>query len=101
MVASRAVISGLTMWLAIMVLPTHLSARDDSKGEVLSVGSGKIAVPAGWRNFDNLKPNMILFRQGDGVGVPILDETRAPLQIGLTVERFAKSKESIVWCITV
>ncbi len=38
---------------------------------------------------------MVLYRGGDGIGVPALDETKAPLQIGLTVERFPSAKEPI------
>ena len=37
---------------------------------------------------------MVLFRQGDGIGVPPVDETGSPLQIGLTVERFPNTKQS-------
>ena len=43
---------------------------------------------------DGIKPTMPLFRQGDGIGVPSVDETGAPLQIGLTVERFPAAEQS-------
>ena len=56
--------------------------------ELVPVGPGKIAVPKGWRSFDSIQPRMILYRSGDGIGVPALDETKALLQIGLTVETF-------------
>lgn len=75
-------------------------ARSADKGdatpwEVVSVGPGKIAVPKAWRSLDKIKPNMPLYRQGDGIGVPELDETKSPLQVGLTVEKFPGSKESL------
>ncbi|MEX0716796.1 MAG: hypothetical protein WD066_09420 [Planctomycetaceae bacterium] len=38
---------------------------------------------------------MPLYRQGDGIGVPAVDETDAPLQIGMTVEKFRPAKETI------
>lgn len=63
--------------------------------EKVSIGAGKIAVPKGWRDSKKLGPNIVLFRGGDGIGVPAFDETRAPLQIGLTVEKFADAKEPL------
>lgn len=43
---------------------------------------------------DGIKRTMPIYRQGDGIGVPAVDETGAPLQIGLTVEKFPPAKES-------
>lgn len=43
---------------------------------------------------DGIKPTMPIYRQGDGIGVPGVDETGAPLQIGLTVEKFPAAEES-------
>jgi hypothetical protein len=43
---------------------------------------------------DGMKPTMPIYRQGDGLGVPAVDETGAPLQIGLTVEKFPPAEES-------
>ncbi|MGH8622416.1 MAG: hypothetical protein ACRET3_09780 [Burkholderiales bacterium] len=37
---------------------------------------------------------MPVYRQGDGIGVSAVDETGAPLQIGLTVEKFPPARES-------
>jgi hypothetical protein len=68
---------------------------DETPWEVVLVGSGRIAVPRGWRKFDKIKPNMPLYRQGDGLGVLARDETNASLQIGLTVEKFPNTKESV------
>lgn len=61
--------------------------------ETASAGPAKIAVPKGWRTFDGLQPTMPIFRQGDGMGVSTVDETGAPVQIGLTVERFPPATE--------
>jgi hypothetical protein len=63
--------------------------------ETASAESAKIAVPKGWRSRDGIKATMPLFRQGDGIGVPAVDETGAPLQIGITVERFPPAEQSI------
>lgn len=90
-----------TVFMSLVgVAITAPSARPADKGdeapwEVVSVGPGRIAVPKGWRSFDKIRPNMPLYRQGDGIGLPALDETKSPLQIGLTVEKFPGSKESI------
>ena len=62
--------------------------------ETVTADSAKIAVPKGWRSMDGLKRTMPIFRQGDGIGVPALDESGAPLQIGLTVEKFPPASET-------
>jgi hypothetical protein len=91
---------------AVLLLPAVLSliaasparAADtatQAPWELVAVGPGTIAVPKGWRSFDNIHPRMVLRRGGDGIGVPALDETKAPLQIGLIVERFPGAKEPI------
>lgn len=63
--------------------------------DLVAVGPGKIAVPKGWRKLDNIQPRIVLYRSGDGIGVPLLDETKSPVQIGLVVEKFPGAKESI------
>jgi len=81
--------------VAFLVLAAGLMATADSAPyEVVVVGTGRIAVPKGWRNLDQAT-NKALYRQGDGIGVPASDETGDPLQIGLVVEMFGKAKESI------
>ena len=62
---------------------------------VVTVGPANIAIPKRWRSLDKIKPTMPVYRQGDGIGVPRLDETQSPLQIGLTVEKFPVARESI------
>jgi hypothetical protein len=54
-----------------------------------------IAVPEGWRKMDGLMPHQLVFRQGDGIGVPAVDETGSPLQIGMMVEKFAKTDDTL------
>jgi hypothetical protein len=56
--------------------------------DLVSADSAAIAVPKDWRRFDGMQPTMPIYRQGDGIGVPSVDETGAPVQIGLTVEKF-------------
>jgi hypothetical protein len=92
MAFSRSTLLGV---LVLAASSGDAPAADEMKWEAVAVGSGKMAVPAGWRSFENIKPGMVLFRQGDGIGVPILDDTRSPLQIGLSVEKIEKSKETV------
>jgi hypothetical protein len=95
---------GLLLWfLGQEHLPSTdpvAAPRQETKGdktpwELVPVGRGKMAVPKGWRNLDNIKPGMILYRQGDGKGVPLVDETKSPLQIGLVVEKFSGAIKSV------
>ena len=67
----------------------------DSAWVTIAVGTGKIAVPKGWRDFRGIRPPMIIYRQGDGIEVPVVDETRSPFQTGLTVEKLPAAKESV------
>jgi len=62
--------------------------------ETVTADTAKIAVPKEWRNMDGIEGTRPIYRQGDGIGVPSTDETGAPMQIGLTVEKFPISKES-------
>ena len=54
--------------------------------EIAVAGNGRIAVPTGWRKMEGIRPGLAIFRLGDGIGVPITDETGEPLQIGIVVE---------------
>jgi hypothetical protein len=55
-----------------------------------------MVVPAGWRAMPALvRGPMRLYRSGDGIGLPAVDETGSPLQIGMTVEKFAAAKETV------
>jgi len=54
--------------------------------EIAVAGNGRIAVPTGWRKMDGIRPGLAIYRLGDGIGVPITDETGEPLQIGIVVE---------------
>jgi len=69
--------------------------RAEKPWEVVRMGGASIAVPKDWRVVRSPQRQMVLFRQGDGIGVPAVDETKSPLQIGLTVERFPKTTESL------
>jgi hypothetical protein len=63
--------------------------------ETATSGLVSLAVPKGWRSFDGIRPTMVIYRQGDGIGVPMADETGGPLQIGITAERFPASEEPL------
>lgn len=67
----------------------------DHPWEIVTAGTLALAVPKGWRSFDGIQPAIVIYRQGDGIGVPLFDETEAPVQIGLTVERFPVSQKSL------
>jgi hypothetical protein len=54
--------------------------------EIAVAGNGRIAVPTGWRKMGGIRPGLAIYRLGDGIGVPITDETGEPLQIGIVVE---------------
>jgi hypothetical protein len=96
MIGFRSIVLMAWVGVAITAPPAHTADRgDETPWEVVAVGPGKLAVPKGWRSLDKNKPNMPLYRQGDGIGVPALDDTQAPLQIGLTVEKLPGSKESV------
>jgi ankyrin repeat protein len=50
-----------------------------------------LIIPRGWRQATSdiqlMHPNIQLYLSGDGIGVPPVDETGEPLQIGLSVEK--------------
>jgi hypothetical protein len=70
-------------------------AQAEKPWEGVRIGGASIAVPKNWRAVPSPQRQMVLFRQGDGIGVPAVDETNSPLQIGLTVERFPKTTETL------
>jgi hypothetical protein len=85
--------------LLLLLLSTTLAFTADATQpvgwEIASAGPASVAVPKEWRNFDGIQPSMLIYRQGDGISVPAADETGAPLQIGITVERFAPTADSL------
>lgn len=83
-------------WSATSQRPSYPKAEHPAATgwTVASAGTAKIAVPEGWRIVDGIQPAMLIYRQGDGEGVPAADETGAPLQIGLSVERFEPQQDS-------
>lgn len=75
--------------------PAVSAPSQNTAWDIVTTGSVRLAIPKGWRNFDGMQPAMVIFRQGDGIGVPSFDETGSPLQIGITVERFPPSERSL------
>ncbi|OAI47669.1 hypothetical protein AYO44_09225 [Planctomycetaceae bacterium SCGC AG-212-F19] len=65
--------------------------------EVVDLGSAWVALPKNWPDMKKIGgPRMLLYRQGsDTPGVPPLDDTGAPLQMGMSVEKFPKEKQSL------
>ncbi len=65
-------------------------------GELYVTDEFALLIPAGWRNMKSLTSgNLKLYLNGDGIGVPAVDETRAPLQIGMTVEKYRNTTDSL------
>ncbi len=85
--------------LAYVLLLTGEVYADETKEkswDVVPVDSARIAVPKGWRNLDKIGgQRSVLFRSGDGKGVPIFDETGAPLQTGMSIDKLPESKQSL------
>ncbi len=69
--------------------------RSSDPWQVVRVGPGSIAVPRDWRILDGLRPRTLVFRQGDGIGIPLLDDTGQPLQAGLVVEQHFSAHDDL------
>jgi hypothetical protein len=63
--------------------------------EVAAAGAASLAVPKGWRKLDGFRANTLLFRQGDGIGIPAEDDTGEPLQAGLVLEELTDARGGI------
>jgi hypothetical protein len=94
----RAFLAGAVLGLLALFQGRVPAQATDEKAEkpweVVRIGTGAVAVPKGWRSIRTLPPRMVLYRQGDGIGVPATDETGSPLQIGMTVEKYPNTKQS-------
>lgn len=66
----------------------------DTRWEIITSGPVSVPIPNGWRNFDGMQPSLLIFRQGDGITFPMFDEAGQPLQMGITVEKFAATTDS-------
>ncbi len=62
--------------------------------EVVKGEGFTIAIPRGWRKLPMPIGHHVLYVNGDGLGVPAIDETGSPIQTGLTVERYSKLDSS-------
>jgi len=85
-------ISLMAVRLLFALLVAGSLAAADAPYEVVAFSGGSIAVPKEWRS---LPVPIGLFRVGDGIGVPAVDETGEPLQIGMSVQKFGVAKESL------
>ena len=91
-------IPAITVALFLVIFVTSLShAQDSAKVSSTStvIHKGKtwaIAAPTDWRNkSSSLKPPIELYLTGDGcAGIPIVDGTISPLQIGMSVDVLPK-----------
>ena len=53
-------------------------------------------VPRGWRSLDMLiSAKNRLYLNGDGIGAPAIDETGSPVQIGMMVERYPNTTDTV------
>jgi hypothetical protein len=66
----------------------------EKKWEVVKGDGFGILVPNGWRDMSGMT-KFKLHRTGDGIGVPLVDDTGAPLQVGMTVEKFGETKQTL------
>lgn len=54
-------------------------------------------VPRGWRSFDMLlSAKNRLYLNGDGIGAPAIDETGSPVQMGLMVEKYPNTTDTVL-----
>src|ERR1051326_5979229 len=60
--------------------------------EIVTTEGCAIAIPQGWHNIDKFAPQVIIYREGDGIGVPEKDESGEPIQIGITPEKIRTEK---------
>jgi len=83
------------LWLAPVVsCGQGAAAKEKQAWEVVKGEGFGIVAPAGWRNFE-AGGRYVLFRQGDGIGVPMVDENGAPVQVGLTVEKYSGQRGTV------
>ncbi len=102
--SKRALVSALAVTVILMVnLPGGGSAGTRPVGRTRpAAGTGPwkvvkdreyvIAVPKGWRTLPLAVKPYVLYLNGDGLGAPAMDETGSPIQIGMTLERWGKTK---------
>lgn len=90
---ARSLVASLALVLVAAAGPARAAAPGPG-WEAIPVGGGKIAIPKGWRDFRGIRPPMIIYRIGDGIGIPLVDETGAPLQMGMTVDEIKAAKGS-------
>ena len=59
-------------------------------GKPVEASGIRLAVPEGWGRFTALEQgSRVVHLVGDGKGLPAVDERGGPLQVGLSIERFA------------
>ena len=76
---------------------TQTAPCDTQPAWELVKGKGfTIAIPKGWRKLPMTIGHHVLYVNGDGLGAAMMDETGAPIQTGLTVERYSKTAESVL-----
>src|SRR5687768_9944126 len=63
--------------------------------QVLKGNGFAVAIPTAWRVQRDMQPTMPFYISGDGRGLPALDETGQPLQIGMTIEHWPTVKVSL------
>lgn len=76
---------------------TSAPAKEDKPWQIIRDKEFTLGVPRGWRKIDMVLSRVHrLYMNGDGIGAPLMDETRAPIQIGMAVERYANQKVTAV-----
>lgn len=79
-----------SLLLLVFLAAVPMLADDDLPFEIVRFEGGAMAVPKDWRSVD--VPGDLFYRQGDGIGVPALDETGEPLQVSIGIAKRPDSK---------
>lgn len=75
--------------LAGQEAPRATASADRPRPKIIRGEGWAIAAPDDWTRFNAVRAPVVLYLSGDGrKGVPLLDGTLAPVQAGLTVEKF-------------
>jgi len=86
---NKLVYSFLFIFLYSLQIPiSHADTGDD----ILAVhftDDFHMIIPSGWRELPINAGAIVFFLNGDGLGFPAIDDTGSPLQVGMTVEKFA------------
>ena len=92
---NKLVYAFLFIFLYSLQIPiSHADTGDDILA-VHSTDDFHMIIPSGWRELPINAGAIVFFLNGDGLGFPAIDDTGSPLQVGMTVEKFANHTISL------